>query len=563
MEAALRRDPGVLECAVLARDAETGPQLVAYVVFAGPFRPERLRAHLQAILPPEMVPAAFVPLARLPLTSAGGVDESALARLEVIDADLIHRWEAKLTEVPEIGRVAVVVEELSETLPLLHLSDLLPAGAPPRPLAAQATPGQEPAAFPRPANGEGQKPAISRGGPLRPAPDAPATLGEALERAALGAPDQRIVYLRADGSEIVRSHRELWQEARRIAAGLRRLGLKPQDPVLFQLDQNQDFVPAFWGCAGWPGAGAGLHPAHLSTGQQHRRPALSCLLNAGRADPADQHRAGAGRASLAAVFPALERLRVVTLDELRAEEPATGRHLGQADDLALLLLTSGSTGTPKAVMLTQRNLLGMIAGTIQMNGFSSRDVSLNWMAPDHVGAIVPHIVMPVYLRCAQVHAPTRAVLEDPLRWLDWIDRYRVSIAWAPNFAYALINSCAERMARRQWDLSSLHFLINAGEAIVARAARRFLQLLQEYGLPGTAMRPAFGMSETCSGLTWGDSFSLDATSDDLRFVEAGPSDPGRRSPHRGRSGPGRAGRERRPAAGAGRLGHCRLLPQRS
>ncbi|HEX2270162.1 MAG TPA: SDR family oxidoreductase, partial [Pyrinomonadaceae bacterium] len=101
-----------------------------------------------------------------------------------------------------------------------------------------------------------------------------------------------------------------------------------------------------------------------------------------------------------------------------------------------------------------------------------------------------------------------------------------TITWAPNFAYALINDRLADKGSRHWDLSSLRFILNGGEAVVARTARRFLELLAPYGLPATAMHPAWGMSETCSGVTYSDRFTRESTSDDDSFVEVGGPIPG-------------------------------------
>ena len=135
-------------------------------------------------------------------------------------------------------------------------------------------------------------------------------------------------------------------------------------------------------------------------------------------------------------------------------------------------------------------------------------------------------VMPVYLGCPQLHAPAATVLEDPMRWLEWLDRYRVSISWAPNFVYALLNDRVERMTATRFDLSAMRFLANAGEPIVGSTAL-LLQLLEPHGLRKTAMRPAFGMTETCSGITWSDRFPPDpAAGKRPVFVELGLPIPG-------------------------------------
>jgi amino acid adenylation domain-containing protein len=77
IEAALRRGQGVADCAVVAReDAPGEKRLVAYVVGGG--EAAALREHLRRELPEYMVPAAFVPLERLPVNPNGKLDRKAL-----------------------------------------------------------------------------------------------------------------------------------------------------------------------------------------------------------------------------------------------------------------------------------------------------------------------------------------------------------------------------------------------------------------------------------------------------------------------------------------------------
>jgi acyl-CoA synthetase (AMP-forming)/AMP-acid ligase II len=225
----------------------------------------------------------------------------------------------------------------------------------------------------------------------------------------------------------------------------------------------------------------------------------------------------------------LENFQVETIDKLRDCEPDFNWHSSQPEDLAILLLTSGSTGTPKAVMQSHSSLIGRCAGTALMNSFTQEDISLNWFPLDHVGGIIMFHVRDVYLGCEQIHAPTELVLQQPTRWLDWISHYRATITWAPNFAYGLINEQLETLltqATPRWDLSEMRFILNAGEAIVVKTARRFLQLLTSYQLPALAMHPAWGMSETSSGVTYSHSFLLNSTTDEQKFVEVGAPIPG-------------------------------------
>ncbi len=77
VEAVLRRHPAVAECAVIAREDVPGDRrLVAYV--AGEVDADALRAHLRQSVPEYMVPSAFVPIDRIPLTPNGKLDRRAL-----------------------------------------------------------------------------------------------------------------------------------------------------------------------------------------------------------------------------------------------------------------------------------------------------------------------------------------------------------------------------------------------------------------------------------------------------------------------------------------------------
>ncbi|MBV2155356.1 non-ribosomal peptide synthase/polyketide synthase [Kitasatospora sp. SUK 42] len=80
VEAALLTHPDLADCAVAAREHAGRTMLVGYPVPAGDRVPpaEELRAWLRRTLPDHLIPAAFVPLARIPRTTGGKTDRRAL-----------------------------------------------------------------------------------------------------------------------------------------------------------------------------------------------------------------------------------------------------------------------------------------------------------------------------------------------------------------------------------------------------------------------------------------------------------------------------------------------------
>jgi len=111
IEAVISEYEGIRQAAVATRGEKNGePSLVAYVVPQDPaqFDAEKLRAYLNSKLPEPMVPAAFVVLPGLPLTSNGKVNRQVLATdqpisttkftqpEDALESRLVEIWEAVL-----------------------------------------------------------------------------------------------------------------------------------------------------------------------------------------------------------------------------------------------------------------------------------------------------------------------------------------------------------------------------------------------------------------------------------------------------------------------------------
>lgn len=226
---------------------------------------------------------------------------------------------------------------------------------------------------------------------------------------------------------------------------MRKLGLKPQDKIIFQFDRNQDSIAAFWGCVlgGFVPVPIAIAPTYSEsngsvTKLHHAWQMLEqpTILTNEKLAP-----------SILALSQSweVESIQVETIEELQTSTPDKRAENSNPDDLALLLLTSGSTGIPKGVMQSHRTLLNRSASTSQINHFRSEDISLNWMPLDHVGGLVMFHIRDVYLGCKQIHVVKEAILQNPLLWLDLIESFKATITWALNFAYALINNHAQKI----------------------------------------------------------------------------------------------------------------------
>jgi acyl-CoA synthetase (AMP-forming)/AMP-acid ligase II/NAD(P)-dependent dehydrogenase (short-subunit alcohol dehydrogenase family)/acyl carrier protein len=470
LEERLLTAAGVADCVVLDR----GGHLVAYVAPRPYADLVRLRRRTVAALVSAGL-ATVVPVRRIPRLADGGPDLAALLALPVLTAGTIRAYAA----VHGPGRLELRPAEDRAARPAPPDHD-----APPAPVQKAAPEPNLP-------------PALVHGGPLNPRHDDPLTVTEAVRTAERRHPDAGVRVLSGSGDRFA-ANAAIAERARHILGGLRSRGLAAGSYVILQVPELEDYFPALWACllGGVRCVTVAAPPAY-----DRRNAVLDKLVNAWRAlgrPPV------VGRAELAGV-PALyeaDGFEVVPVAELERSGPCAEVHPADPSDVALLQLSSGSTGQSKVIQITHRAVIEMALGTRERNRVAAGDTSFNWLPLDHVGSLVMFHLRDVILGCTGVHAPTAYVAEDPLRWLDALERYRVNHSWSPNFGYRLVADALRGAPERTWDLSSVHSLLNAGEQCTTAVVRDFHERTAGFGLRPGAMVFAWGMAETATAIVY-------------------------------------------------------------
>lgn len=286
---------------------------------------------------------------------------------------------------------------------------------------------------------------------------------------------------------------ELDRGARRIAAALRAHGVQGR-PVLLMYPGSLEFLKAFVGCLY---AGAVAVPAPLPEGSaKGRLGRSSAMLRDCKAPVVLTDRASAPDVALWLATEGRDDVVCVASDALgEAEGDAWQEPATRPDDLAFLQYTSGSVSEPRGVMVTHRNLLANQAALQRVLGTTAQDRFGGWLPLYHDMGLIAHLLHPVWLGSSSVMLSPTAFIKRPVRWLQAIGEYGVTIGGGPNFCYdlALRRVTDEQLGRL--DLSRWRLALNGAEPVRADTLDAFARRFAAAGLRTEAMYPCYGLAE--------------------------------------------------------------------
>ncbi|MEO0360722.1 MAG: AMP-binding protein, partial [Pseudomonadota bacterium] len=310
------------------------------------------------------------------------------------------------------------------------------------------------------------------GRPFRPADFA--TFAEALDYAASGACGFTFYTARGEVAETLTFAR-LREDAGRVAASFRALGLARGDRVAILAETNGEFARAFCGAMA-----AGLCPAPMP---------LPVAFGA-RAAYNEQILRIATVAGARAVVASTEfedwikeatrPLDLLFCGRLDAMPDAGGEGAAvspaAAGDLAYLQFSSGTTGAPKGVAVTHEAMMANLHA-ISAHGLklTSADRGVSWLPLYHDMGLVGCFLAPIASQFSADLFATKDFVRRPLLWPELFSRNRATITYAPSFGYDLAVRRARGKAPEGMDLSTWRVAGIGGDMIKAPTLRAFAE----------------------------------------------------------------------------------------
>jgi fatty-acyl-CoA synthase len=346
---------------------------------------------------------------------------------------------------------------------------------------------------------------------LRPIPERPAThtaAGPTIPASIRDAADVEggVRFLLPEGGDLYFTRAELADAVDRRAQHLRARGLVKGDRLGLVLPHNHEFLLSFVGAMSIGVIPVPMYPP-LSMGKLDSYvDATAHILAAARATALLTEKKA--QSVLWSLVDRVKGLRAIhCVEEMDGPAPGERPDLGliSPEDVAFLQFTSGSTSAPKGVVVKHKNLLANLDVIMRCGlRIAPKDVAVSWLPLYHDMGLIGFMLAPLWYTVPTVYIPTLSFVKHPTLWMETINRYRGSISFAPNFAYALARRRTPPEKLAELDLSCVKALGCGAEPNHPDTLRAFVEHFKPARLDPGVLLPCYGMAEATLAMTFCD-----------------------------------------------------------
>lgn len=319
--------------------------------------------------------------------------------------------------------------------------------------------------------------------------------------------DRGITFVEDDEKEQIISYHRLYEEALTRLYHLQDKGLKPEDELVFQIDNNCDFIITFWACLL-----GHIIPVPVTTAANDRyilklfsiwkslnKPYLITFKK--HLDKLNQF---AGEANTGNTFSQI-KANAIFLDDIEGSGKHGRIYYPMETDIAFIQFSSGSTSQSKGVVLTHKNLMTNLKAIIKgLQPPAAGDRTLSWMPLTHDMGLIGFHLTPIVANWFQFIMPTPLFIRNPSLWLRKVCEHKATLTSSPNFGYKHVLRFFNPGKMAGLDLSSVRLIFNGAEPISAELCNKFLDEMAPFGLQRKAMFPVYGLAEASLAVSFSE-----------------------------------------------------------
>lgn len=318
------------------------------------------------------------------------------------------------------------------------------------------------------------------------------TITARLEDLANNIPDKTaITFLLDEGREESMSYLMLTQRAMRVGSMLS-MTHKPGARVLLLLPPGLEFIIGFLGCV-W--AGLIAVPAYPPRLRRNSTILAGIALDAGVSTVVCKQDISEDVLNFIDSNAQLREISCVHFENIDVFVDGPVGSFAAEDDLAYLQYTSGSTGNPKGVMISHGNVISNCDQISKATGLGKDSIFVSWLPHYHDMGLIGGILQPITLGARTILLPPAMVVQQPMRWLGAIDRFRATASGGPNFIFEQCVEFARNRDIGELDLSCWRIACVGAEPVRAATLNRFTDAFSKYGFRSAAFYPAYGLAE--------------------------------------------------------------------
>jgi fatty-acyl-CoA synthase len=286
---------------------------------------------------------------------------------------------------------------------------------------------------------------------------------------------------------------ELVADARRRAAGLRRLGAQRGETIGFVLTNSADAAASLVG-AWFAGARVASLPIP-SRGleiDEYRAQIVRLCEELGTDLVLTERRFAPLLEQGASDLPLVTYESLDGAGELDPDPP--GR-----DEGVFVQYSSGSTARPTGCVISARAIERQIGMIVDRGEFNSDDCGVTWLPLSHDMGLFGGLLMPWTLGAELAVGRPERFLASPRTWMR--DCAELGATWTlgPNFGVAIAARAAARTGQPK--PIGLRYWVIGSDPIQADALEGALDVLGPHGLEAGALAPAYGLAEATLAVT--------------------------------------------------------------